>query len=216
MNGAKRDYYKIMGVAPIGTQEEIKKAYRLASKKYHPDLNPDLKIWSDEKMRELVEAYEILNDVDKRRAYDHQPHFQLKTKRKNPPPGSDTKESSRQFTKPTFRREVSLLDRIFAPFTKKSGSGDSPGRVDPKAADTHFTLGLSLSGNDSFLDQAINEFKLCVKFDPSHVEALYNLGIICYRKGMFEESLINFQKVLNVTKEDQYARRMVGLLREDY
>jgi DnaJ-class molecular chaperone len=94
---SKRDFYKVLGVAPTATQDEIRKAYRMLSKKYHPDLNPDLKIYSDEKMKELVEAYNVLNDPDARKEYDKQPQFQVRKSRsgKNLPPqmgGSYTKK----------------------------------------------------------------------------------------------------------------------------
>ncbi|MEQ8173162.1 MAG: DnaJ domain-containing protein, partial [Candidatus Eremiobacterota bacterium] len=61
---ADRDPYRVMGVPPISTESEIKKAYRSKSKEYHPDLNPDLRIWADEKMKELVEAYNVLSDEE--------------------------------------------------------------------------------------------------------------------------------------------------------
>ena len=54
---AKRDYYSVLGVAPDSQPDEIKKAYRALSKKYHPDANPDNKAEADRKMKELIEAY---------------------------------------------------------------------------------------------------------------------------------------------------------------
>lgn len=68
---AKRDYYEVLGVNKNASQDEIKKAYRELSKKYHPDLNPDNKEEATEKFREVSEAYEVLKDDKKRQMYDN-------------------------------------------------------------------------------------------------------------------------------------------------
>lgn len=64
-----KDYYKILGVDKKASQEEIKKQYRKLARKYHPDKNPDDKA-SEEKFKELQEAYEVLSDKEKRSKYD--------------------------------------------------------------------------------------------------------------------------------------------------
>lgn len=61
-----KNYYKILEVEENATQEQIKKSYRTLSMKYHPDKNPD----NEEKFKEIVEAYEVLGDENKRRQYE--------------------------------------------------------------------------------------------------------------------------------------------------
>jgi molecular chaperone DnaJ len=70
---AKRDYYEVLGLAKNATEEEIKKAYRKLAMKFHPDRNPDNKD-SEEKFKEVKEAYEMLSDAGKREAYDRFGH----------------------------------------------------------------------------------------------------------------------------------------------
>ncbi len=65
----KRDYYEVLGVQKDASAEEIKKAYRKAAMKYHPDRNPGDKD-AEEKFKECGEAYEVLSDGDKRSRYD--------------------------------------------------------------------------------------------------------------------------------------------------
>lgn len=69
----KRDYYEVLGVAKSAGDAEIKKAYRVLAKKYHPDMNPGDKE-AEKKFKEASEAYAILSDPDKRRQYDQFGH----------------------------------------------------------------------------------------------------------------------------------------------
>ena len=69
MAESKRDYYEVLGVNKGATAEEIKKAYRKAAMKYHPDRNPGDKT-AEEKFKECGEAYEVLSDDSKRQRYD--------------------------------------------------------------------------------------------------------------------------------------------------
>src|SRR5689334_14786682 len=69
----KRDYYEILGINKDASDEDIKKAYRKLAMKHHPDRNPDHKD-AEEKFKEAKEAYEVLSEPDKRRAYDAYGH----------------------------------------------------------------------------------------------------------------------------------------------
>ncbi len=69
----KRDYYEILGINRDANTDEIKKAYRQAAMKYHPDRNPNNKD-AEDKFKEATEAYEVLNDTEKRQRYDRFGH----------------------------------------------------------------------------------------------------------------------------------------------
>lgn len=67
-----RDYYEVLGVGRSASNEEIKKAFRRLARQYHPDVNksPD----SEERFKEINEAYAVLSDAEKRAAYDRFGH----------------------------------------------------------------------------------------------------------------------------------------------
>ena len=69
----KRDYYEVLGVSKGASDDEIKKAFRKMSKKYHPDLNPNNKE-AEKKFKEVNEAYQVLSDPEKKSKYDQFGH----------------------------------------------------------------------------------------------------------------------------------------------
>ncbi|CAK0775205.1 curved DNA-binding protein [Gammaproteobacteria bacterium] len=73
-----KDYYSLLGVKRNASAADIKKAYRKLAHKYHPDVSKDPQ--GEEKFKEVAEAYEALNNPEKRAAYDQLGNY---------PPGQD-------------------------------------------------------------------------------------------------------------------------------
>jgi len=68
----KRDYYEVLGVSRTVDPDELKKTYRRLARQYHPDVNKAP--GAEEHFKEINEAYEVLSDSEKRRAYDRFGH----------------------------------------------------------------------------------------------------------------------------------------------
>ncbi len=68
---SKEDYYKILGVKRTATEQEIKKAFKKLSLKYHPDKNKDKSEWAKNMFIKVANSYEVLSDPEKRKVYDN-------------------------------------------------------------------------------------------------------------------------------------------------
>jgi curved DNA-binding protein len=73
----QKDYYQMLGLNRNASEDEIKRAYRKLALKYHPDHHPD-DSESEEKFKEIGEAYAVLSDPEKRKEYDQFGHTGFK------------------------------------------------------------------------------------------------------------------------------------------
>eukprot|EP00406_Dinophysis_acuminata_P072852 CAMPEP_0179255504 /NCGR_PEP_ID=MMETSP0797-20121207/23783_1 /TAXON_ID=47934 /ORGANISM="Dinophysis acuminata, Strain DAEP01" /LENGTH=222 /DNA_ID=CAMNT_0020963405 /DNA_START=72 /DNA_END=740 /DNA_ORIENTATION=- len=65
-----RDYYGVLNVPRTATAEEVRQGYRWAAMKWHPQKNPTAKSESEQRFRDIAEAYDVLVDPLRRRRYD--------------------------------------------------------------------------------------------------------------------------------------------------
>ena len=68
----KRDYYDILGLNKGSSEQEIKSAYKKLAKKFHPDISKEEN--AEEKFKEILEAYSVLSDPQKKQNYDQFGH----------------------------------------------------------------------------------------------------------------------------------------------
>ena len=103
-----RDYYDILGVSRSASQDEIKKAFRQKSRKYHPDVSKEAN--AEEKFKQVGEAYEVLKDPETRNRYDMMGANYKHGQNVNPPPGwqgFDFGQGVSTVTDPPFKINVS-------------------------------------------------------------------------------------------------------------
>lgn len=135
---AKRDYYEVLGVSKTASKEELKKAYRKLAMQYHPDRNPN-DHQAEEKFKEAAEAYEILNDDNKRTRYDRFGHEGVKGSGFGSPGFSDINDIFSHFS--DIFGGGSIFDEFFGNSSRSRGRRRGSGTP---GTDLRVTLKLTL------------------------------------------------------------------------
>lgn len=120
------DYYAALGVEKEANDGEIKKAYRALAKTYHPDLNPGNQA-AEKTFKEIIEAYSILSDPEKRKQYDQQQAGPQQDNRMKKTENS----RSPQAAPPNFARMQGEFERFFG-FQPKNGEITDEEKLKPK------------------------------------------------------------------------------------
>jgi len=126
---AEKDYYEVLGVKPDASKEEIVRAFRRLARKHHPDLNPGDPA-AEERFKDINEAFQVLNDPDRRSKYDQLGH------------GAFAPEDVAGFR--TFTFDDIFRDFGFGDLFKRSG-GFAARRGPVPGADIRYGLEITLS-----------------------------------------------------------------------
>jgi curved DNA-binding protein len=149
-----KDYYEVLGVSRSASDKEIKSAYRKLARQHHPDLQGTeaKKKSSEDKFKEINEAYEVLSDPKKRKKYDELGAQWKDGMDFSPPPGGGAREWTWSGTGGTedFGGFSDFFEALFGgrrgPFGGRDATWESPGprQGAGKAADLEAEIELSL------------------------------------------------------------------------
>lgn len=163
-----RSYYEILGVPETATSDEIKKSFRRLVRQFHPDVHPDKKL-AQKAFVQINEAYQTLNNADKRRSYD----ALLASKRQRP-------KASSAGTHQTERPGAASSSR------RQSGQSAPP---EPNAASADLIRQAELAFIKGRLAQAESLAKQAYQLSPSNARACEVLGDVYAAWRMQEQAL---------------------------
>ena len=131
------DYYKVLGVAPEASADDIKKAYRRLARKYHPDVSKEQN--AEARFKEIGEAYEVLKDAEKRAEYDQLRRFGGDGAEFRPPPGWQRRSGGGDFEGTGFSE---FFEAIFG--RGHGGAQRGGASFKRRGEDIHYRLPVSL------------------------------------------------------------------------
>ncbi len=136
-----QDYYKILGVARDASADEIKKSYRRLARKYHPDVSKEP--GAEEKFKQAKEAYEVLKDAEKRKAYDQFGSQWKQGQGFEPPPGWQQQSQGAHYQNFSEGDYSEFFESIFgAGFGRSNRGGRNP--FQQKGQDQHSQISITL------------------------------------------------------------------------
>lgn len=118
------DYYEILGIENSATDNDVKRAFRTLAKKFHPDKNPGNEQSAEQKFKEIITAYQVLIDQEKRRSYDitlKRIHQEAELRRKTSSPNRKSNDIATlcqmilvELLRPNKRKALDLYEELLA------------------------------------------------------------------------------------------------------
>lgn len=137
-----KDYYNTLGVERDASQNDIKKAYRRLARKYHPDVSTESN--SEERFKEVGEAYAVLKDPEKRTAYDQLGSQWNSNEQFQPPPDWNAGyEYSGGYSETDAAAFSDFFETLFGAQARAGAGGPTAGRH-PQSQDTHAKILIDL------------------------------------------------------------------------
>jgi curved DNA-binding protein CbpA len=199
-----KTYYQIMGLPKTATEEEIKKAYFILARKFHPDrfdrkVQADHRDLIDEVFDAITNAYRTLISRDKRKAYDsgpsgrgEEPQDALKT--------ADIKfrQGKTLYAQERYDEAVSLLEEAV--------------RLRKNKGDFYLLLAMAESKIPSYRQKAEGDFLKAIGLEPWNPEGYVGLGYLYKNEGLMTKAARQFQKAIEADPDHKLAQQELHLI----
>jgi curved DNA-binding protein CbpA len=179
------NYYEILGVPQNANSADIKAAYYRLVRKYHPDLN-QADLAAQDKFCQVTEAYQVLNDPERRSLYDRLINNLDNARASNSQAGDPTRDAEAAYTRGLDKLNRSDYKEAIARFTEAISLHASYTVAYNSRGLAYYKLGDSAS--------AIIDYTQAIRLNPSFAEAYYNRGLARFRLGYSQAAIEDFSK----------------------
>jgi tetratricopeptide (TPR) repeat protein len=198
------NYYQILDVARDASAVEIKKAYFVLARKFHPDLfardlPDDVKTAIDDVFDYITKCYDTLSNEDKRHEYNKK----IDTHKKGAKPDTD------KLAEIKFRKGKTLYDQTRWPealvFLEEAV------RTKGDKGKYHLLLAMTQTKVPAYRRQAVKTFQKVIQLEPWNTDAYLGLGLLYKEEGMPTLAANQFKKVLSYDRDNKIARKELNL-----
>ena len=185
----QQDLYQVLGTPPAGSSDDIRRAYYVLAKKFHPDkfTREEMKAKAEKAFGHITEAYSTLSHVASRQKYDED----LVSRQR---PQTQEKTDSGDIARQNFKHGKDLLDR--GRFGEAVSFLLNAVEQDPARAEYAFHLALAQSKNPRWKKDAEESFMKALSIDPTHADSYAHLGALYARGGVQSKAREMYRKAL--------------------
>lgn len=196
-----KDYYAILGVARNATNQEVRTQFRRLARERHPDrFTGEEKAQAEEEFQRLTEAFNVLNDPEKRRGHD----LELFK------PEAHRRQEEGAMGKMLIQR--GRLAYRSGNYVEAIDNFDRATADDPKNGQAWYYLAQACSRNRRWLSRAVKAIGTAVKLEPTNADYLQLAGDICARANMTRRAERYYQKALAWGADPEEVEEAIGRL----
>lgn len=213
----KRDYYRVLRVTPLTYADKIKETYKELVREWHPDVNPDNRALAEKKMQQLTEAFKVISNREERKLYDSGPPFRPKI----PKYLDKGSKAAGKIIRPHRRRKKTFWDKCKDLMFVKDPEEEEKKRIEfekklTKQGYDSFVMGVSClkKKQENMLGLAKAEFESIIKESPENPDVAFNLALVKYKFGEYEEAVKYLKKAQEHYPKDPDVKKFLELLRD--
>ena len=198
------NYYQILDVARDTSATEIKKAYFILARKFHPDLfardlADDIKVVIDDVFDYITKCYNTLSDEDKRHEYN----------KKIDSDNKGAKQDTEKLAEVKFRKGKTLYNQTR--WEEAVVFLEEAVRAKGNKSKYYLLLAMTQTKLPDYRRQAVKTFQKAIQLEPWNTEAYLGLGLLYKEEGLPTMAANQFKKVLNIDRENKIARKELNL-----